>query len=137
MLGKLRMELRGPSPALVLAALAQFVALGGSSYAAIALSTNSVKSRHIGKGQVKPSDIARNAVGSAKVADGSLLAADFKSGQVPAGQDGPRGPEGPQGPAGPQGRRERPVRQGRPGPSHPLERQGRPARRVPAVSWGS
>jgi hypothetical protein len=87
----------------VMATVAVFVALGGSSYAAITLSKNSVKSKHIATGQVKRSDIAKNAVTSAKVKNFSLLATDFAAGQLPVGPQGPSGPVGPQGPAGPPG----------------------------------
>ena len=69
--------------------LALFVALSGTAYAAT-LPRNSV-----GTAQLK-----RNAVTSAKVKPRSLLASDFRRGQLPAG---PRGPAGPQGPAGPEG----------------------------------
>ena len=62
----------------VMATLAVFVALGGSSYATVALSRNSVKSGHIGKGEVRRSDISRDAVRSPQIRDGSLLARDFK-----------------------------------------------------------
>jgi hypothetical protein len=51
-----------PSPAMVVALIALFVALGGTSYAAITLSKNSVRSKHIGTGQVKRADIAANAI---------------------------------------------------------------------------
>ena len=78
----------------VVATLALFVALGGSSYAAVVLSSNSVKSKHIGKGQVKRPDIGRNAVISAKVKNASLLAADFKAGQLPPGPKGDPGEPG-------------------------------------------
>ncbi|MGH2946857.1 MAG: hypothetical protein ACRDPC_11450 [Solirubrobacteraceae bacterium] len=37
------------------------------------------------------------------VADGSLLGADFKAGELPAGPVGPQGPAGLDGAAGPQG----------------------------------
>jgi len=84
----------------VMATIALFVALGGSSYAAIALTKNSVKSKHIGKGQVKRPDLAKNAVQSAKVLDGSLRAADFQAGELPAGPKGDPGPQGPPGTAG-------------------------------------
>jgi hypothetical protein len=79
-----------PSPALVLACLALAVALGGTGYAAIVLPANSV-----GTKQLK-----NNAVNSIKVANGSLLKADFKAGQIPAGPEGPAGPAGPAGAAG-------------------------------------
>lgn len=90
----------------VIATLALFVALGGSSYAAIRLGDDSVTSRNIAKGQVKASDIGKGAVTSAKVKDASLLATDFAAGQLPAGatgQPGARGPEGPRGERGLQG----------------------------------
>jgi Collagen triple helix repeat (20 copies) len=73
--------------------LALFVALGGTSYAAVRLPSNSVGSLQITK----------NAISSSKVRDKSLLARDFKPGQLPAGKPGDAGPAGPQGPQGPQG----------------------------------
>jgi hypothetical protein len=87
----------------VMATVAVFIALGGTSYAAIALTKNSVKSKHIGKGQVKRPDIRKNAVNSAKVMNRSLVAADFKVGQLPAGATGPQGAQGVQGLQGPPG----------------------------------
>jgi hypothetical protein len=52
------MKIRKPSPAMVVACIALFVALSGASYAAFHLPDNSVKSRHIVNGQVKPVDLA-------------------------------------------------------------------------------
>lgn len=74
----------------VVATLALFVALGGSAYAAIKLPANSVGTPQLRDG----------AVVSSKVANGSLLAADFKAGQLPAGPVGPAGPIGPAGTPG-------------------------------------
>ena len=82
----------------VMSTIAVFIALGGSSYAAVTLQRNAVKNRHIAAG----------AVTSPKVRDGSLLRKDFKLGEIvagvgpagPAGQAGPTGPAGPAGPAG-------------------------------------
>lgn len=79
-----------PSPAMVVASVALAVALGGTSYAAINLPANSVGTKHI----------KSNAVVSSKVKNRSLLAVDFKSGQLPRGPVGPAGPSGPAGPAG-------------------------------------
>lgn len=85
-----------------IALLALFVALGGTSYAAATLSANSVGTRQLRNG----------AVTSKKVRDRSLLAKDFKRGQLPKGARGPAGPAGaagaigatgPQGAVGPQG----------------------------------
>jgi hypothetical protein len=78
--------------------LALFVALGGTSYAAVKLPRNSVGSRQL----------RNNVVTSRKVRDHSLLARDFKDHQLPAGRQGKAGPAGPQGAAGgpgPQGSR--------------------------------
>ena len=91
MFGTMRPSL---SYANAMSTLAVFVALGGSSVAAVQLSRNSVRSEQIANGQVKGPDLAKNAVTSAKVADGSLRAGDFKAGQLPAGPPGPAGPKG-------------------------------------------
>lgn len=81
------------SPALVIACVALSVSLGGVGWAATALPKNSV-----GTVQLK-----RGSVTSQKVRNGSLLASDFKRGQLPAGPVGPPGAQGPQGPAGARG----------------------------------
>lgn len=75
---------------MVIACVALLVALGGTGYAAVALAPNSV-----GTAQLK-----NNAVNSLKVKNGSLLAADFKAGQLGGGAPGPAGPAGPAGAAG-------------------------------------
>jgi hypothetical protein len=84
----------------VMSTLAVFVALGGSSVAAVQLSRNSVRSEQIANGQVKRADLAKSAVTSVKVADRSLMASDFKAGQLKAGPAGPQGPVGPKGDPG-------------------------------------
>jgi hypothetical protein len=85
-----------PRPSTVLALVALAVALGGTGYAATLLPAGSV-----GTAQLK-----NGAVISSKVKDGSLRAADFAPGELPAGAQGPQGPAGsagPQGSAGPAG----------------------------------
>jgi hypothetical protein len=82
-----------PSPATVIACIALIVALGGTGYAAVTLPANSV-----GTAQLK-----KDAVTSLKVKNHSLLAADFKAGQIPAGQPGAAGAPGAAGPPGPAG----------------------------------
>ena len=99
------------SPATIIALVALAVALGGTGYAVVALQPNSV-----GTAQLRNA-----AVTSKKVKDGSLMAVDFKKGQLPrgprgyegeigatgatgpTGATGAQGPEGPAGPAGPVG----------------------------------
>jgi hypothetical protein len=98
-LARLRRHL---SPALVVSCLALLVALGGTGYAAIALPPGSVGTKQLKNG----------AVVASKVKPRSLLARNFKPGQLPrgargaqglAGAAGPQGPGGPQGPAGAKG----------------------------------
>jgi hypothetical protein len=84
---------------------------GGVSYAAVTLPRNSV-----GTGQLK-----RNAVTTTKVRDHSLLARDFKTGQLPAGA---KGDTGPQGPAGPQGAKGETGAQGAKGDTGPQGAKG-------------
>ncbi|HEY5333843.1 MAG TPA: hypothetical protein VIJ21_09875 [Solirubrobacterales bacterium] len=74
----------------VVACLALFVALGGASYAASKLPKNSVGTKQLKKG----------AVTAAKVKPHSLLAKDFKPGQLPRGANGATGAAGPNGPQG-------------------------------------
>ena len=88
----------------VIATLALFLALGGGAYAAFKLPKNSVGSKQIKK----------NAVNSSKVKDRSLLAGDFKAGQLPAGAEGIQGPQGVQGLKGDPGQVGSP---GAPGPA--------------------
>ena len=85
---------RRPSPAMVVASIALLVALGGTSIAAV----GNVPLFSVGTPQLKS-----NAVISAKVKNRSLLAVDFKQGQLPRGPRGQRGAPGPAGPSGPAG----------------------------------
>ena len=71
-MGRLR---RRPSPALVVACLALAVALGGTGYAAIVLPANSVGTKQLKNG----------AVVATKVKMHSLVAENFKDGQLPSG----------------------------------------------------
>jgi hypothetical protein len=80
-----------PSPAMVIACLALAVALSGTSYA-VGLN---VPANSVGTPQLKA-----NAVVSSKVKNRSLLAVDFKTGQLPRGAPGPRGAKGDAGSPG-------------------------------------
>lgn len=94
------MSVHRPSPAMLVAFVALVISLGGNSYAAVKLAKNSVTSRAIKDGEVNRADLAKNAVGSDQVADRSLLATDFKAGQLPTGAQGPKGDKGDKGDAG-------------------------------------
>jgi hypothetical protein len=78
----------------VIACTALLVALSGTSIASVA----NVPLLSVGTPQIKP-----NAVTSPKVANRTLLAVDFRRGQLPRGPRGLRGPQGPVGPSGPAG----------------------------------
>ena len=77
------------------ATLALFLALGGSSYAAISITGKNVKN-----GSLTGKDIKGSSLGTKQVRNGSLLAGDFKSGQLQRGPEGAQGPQGPAGAAG-------------------------------------
>jgi hypothetical protein len=83
----------------VMATVAVFIALGGSSYAALRIGSG-----QIADNSIRSKDIRDNQLRGKDVRDRSLLAKDFRTGQIPpgpAGRTGPAGPTGPQGPAGP------------------------------------
>jgi hypothetical protein len=85
----------------VMATLAMFIAVGGASaFAASQLGKNSVGAKQIRTGAVR----------SAEVKDRSLLAKDFKSGQLPTGGNGEVGTKGAPGSQG---------EPGKPGPQGP------------------
>jgi hypothetical protein len=86
------MARRKPSPAMVVALLALFFAIGGAQ--AIAAQVSKL---------INGSQIKANTITSKQVKDGSLAKKDFKAGQLPAGAKGDTGPQGPAGPQGAQG----------------------------------
>ena len=66
----------------VVAYLALFVALGGSSYAAVRLAPGSVTARAIAAGAVTHSKLARGSVDATNVVNGSLTSSVFKPGAL-------------------------------------------------------
>jgi hypothetical protein len=78
-------QARRPSPATVIAIIALFVALGGTSYAAVALPRNSVGSAQVINGSLKKADLAEKTV------------AALKGGRGAPGTQGATGPSGPAG----------------------------------------
>lgn len=86
-----------------------FLLLGGSAYAATAITG---------------SDVRNGSLTGADVRDHSLLARDFKAGELPRG---PQGDPGPPGPAGPEGDPGPAGLKGDPGPAGP---QGEPGGKV-------
>ncbi len=92
-----------PSPAMLVACVALVVALGGVSYAASVLPKNSVGTDQLTKNAVASGKIHKNAITTTKVKDGTLVAQDFRVGQLPAGSPGPKGDTGDRGDQGPKG----------------------------------
>jgi hypothetical protein len=99
---------------MVVASVALLAALGGTSVAAI----SNVPLFSVGTPQLKS-----NAVVSSKVKNRSLLAVDFKQGQLP------RGPRGFRGPAG------APGQDGAPGPAGPAGATGPTGPAGPGAKW--
>jgi len=129
MLGKIVAVLRRQ----YLGARALFIALGGTSYAAVAIepgsvgsleiATGGVGSSEVRDGQIRTRDLGRNAVTTSKIApsavtasriapsavnsddveNGSLVAEDFNPRSLPAGKQGDPGPQGEKGDTGSQG----------------------------------
>jgi hypothetical protein len=85
-----RILTKRPSPAMVVALVALFAALGGGAYAALKLPANSVGPAQLKKGAVTPPKL-------------SPAAKTALSKPGPKGETGARGPEGPRGDAGPKG----------------------------------
>jgi hypothetical protein len=87
-----------PTSAIAFAAL--FVALGGGAYAALDEVVVKLGRHSVGYDELKPDSIS-----SGKVRNRSLLAIDFRRGQLPTGKTGPQGPQGAPGADGPRGER--------------------------------
>jgi hypothetical protein len=113
----------------VMATIAVFVALGGTSYAVTQLPGNSVGSKQIRKNAVGTSEIRKSAVRSGDIKDRTVALRDI-SRTARDSLRGQAGPAGPQGPAGPKaatlsaavsarGEYERSVGTSTPGPGHP------------------
>jgi hypothetical protein len=89
----------------VMATLAVFVALGGTSYAVVQLPRNSVGAAQIRRDAVGSSELRNSAVSSRSIRDRSIRLRDVSSSarQALRGAKGDPGPKGDAGPAGPSG----------------------------------
>jgi hypothetical protein len=103
------MRIRGLTYTNVITTLALFVALGGSSYAALTITggnirngtltgadlrNESVTGRDLDNSTITGSDLKDGSLTASDIDDGTLRATDVKAGQAAAG---PRGPQGPAG----------------------------------------
>ena len=117
-----RLLFRRPSPAMIVACLALFVALAGGAYAATRLPKNSVGPAQLKAGAVTPPKLSA----AAKTA----LA---KPG--PKGEPGSRGPEGPRGDIGPRGDSGAKGDQGSKGDVGPKGDSGQPGPGAKTLVW--
>ena len=103
MLGKVRP--RRPSAAMVVAFLALCVALSGTAVgeSAVTSAQKLITGKQIKNRSVTGVDIKSNSVTSGAIKNQSLLRADFKLGELPAGPAGAKGDVGPQGAKGDKG----------------------------------
>ncbi len=81
----MRIRFSRPSPAMIVAATALFVALGGTGYAALKIPKNAIGAKQIASNAVGSSEIKTGAVHSTEVKNGTLLKRDFKKGTLPSG----------------------------------------------------
>jgi hypothetical protein len=86
-----------PSPALIVACISLVVALGGVSYAAVALPKNSVGSAQVINGSLQKADLSKKAVAALRGAKGA------QGIPGPTGATGPQGLQGIPGIQGPKG----------------------------------
>lgn len=84
----------------LVAYLALFVALGGTSYAAVRLTPGSVRTPALATAAVTHKKLAADSVTSANVANGSLVASDFKAGTLGPPMKGDTGATGAAGKPG-------------------------------------
>jgi len=91
--------MRRPSYSNVMATAAMFIALGGTSYAAVKITGAEVRD-----GTLTGRDVRNGSLSGRDVRNGSLRSADIAPGQIPAGPRGVAGPKGDKGDRGPGGR---------------------------------
>lgn len=99
MLGRIRSHLFGNA----IAYAALFIALGGTSYAAVKIPAHSVGTLQLQNASVSNLKLRNNSVTAAKIRDGSLLLKDFAPNQLRIAVKTAKGPSGPAGPPGPAG----------------------------------
>ncbi len=93
--------MRMPSPALVVASLALFVALGGTGYAVTALPRDSVTSTQVKDGSLEATDLSASLRGD--ISTRAKAPGGPKGARGPKGDKGARGAVGAQGQTGAQG----------------------------------
>jgi hypothetical protein len=78
----MRKLIRRPSPAMIVALIALFVALGGTGYAVTALPKNSVGEKQLRKAAITSQKIRANAVRSGDIANSTIVGRDLRAGTL-------------------------------------------------------
>ena len=92
-----------PSPALVVASIALVVALGGVSYAAVAIPKNSVRSAQVVNGSLQQADLSKKTIGALHGTRGEQGPQGIQGAPGAAGAQGQQGIQGIPGPKGDKG----------------------------------
>jgi len=92
-----------PSPALVVASIALVVALGGVSYAAVAIPKNSVRSAQVVNGSLQQADLSKKTIAALHGARGEQGPQGIQGAPGAAGAQGQQGIQGIPGPRGDKG----------------------------------
>ena len=103
---------RMPSPAMIVALIALFVATTGTAVAGALITGANVKNNSL-----TGVDVLNGSLTTADVRNGTLVPADFKANTLPAGPQGQQGPQGPSGAPGANGAAGAQGLQGEPGVS--------------------
>ena len=86
-----------PTPSMLIALIALFVALGGTGYAAFQIPSNSISSRHVINGSLQKVDLSKKTVAALR---GHVGPRGLRGEVGPSGQQGATGPQGPKGDKG-------------------------------------
>lgn len=97
-----------PSPSMAVSMVALTVSLGGTSYAAVQLTSKDIKNNSLTGSDIRNSsltgsDVKNSSLTTTDIKNGSLRAADFGPNSLPQGAKGDNGAQGPAGPGGPAG----------------------------------
>lgn len=91
-----------PTPSMLIALIALFVALGGTGYAAFQIPSNSISSRHVINGSLQKVDLSKKTLAALR---GHVGPRGLRGEVGPTGSQGATGPQGPKGDKGDRGDR--------------------------------
>lgn len=122
---KSKRRLRLPSPSMIVALFALFIALGGSTYAAVTISGSQLKNNSVSAKKLTKSLRQKINKGSSQAPGFPIPGPAGKEGaEGKTGKTGETGPQGPNGATGPQGPKGEDAVDGPAGPTGPQGPQG-------------